>query len=332
MISMTQIDAQNVSMIEVDGERRKLRRELFTETPYQRLERWLFGTYFAVRPPRTRFLGRFLWEVTLDMARGGTSVPDPGRVHACPELMGGVCRNISPRTIMAAGRLGFSPWCHLGPLKWWTREKRMVLFFDEHHMSKRFRPLVRNASYSVTFDTAFEHVIKGCSERRSYRRHGLTWITPRIMKLYTELYDQGHAHSIEIWNRDGRLVGGTYGLSLGRIFITESQFFRESNASKIGYAVLNYHLARWGYVLNDNKGHTPATEAMGFREIPRAEYEAILTANAHSGGRSGRWSVEYDLATVANWKTARDSKGASPDAPRRSAPDSAAPSRPQPSS
>jgi leucyl/phenylalanyl-tRNA--protein transferase len=178
----------------------------------------------------------------------------------------------------------------------------MVLFFDEHHIAKRLRRDMRKSPYRVTFDGAFEEVIHACAGRRSYNRHALTWITPQIMRLYTDLFDQGHAHSFEVWNADGELVGGGYGLATGRVFFTESQFSLEPNTSKMGFAVLNYHLAKWGYVLNDGKDWTPTIDAMGFRLIPRAEFEAILRENASSGGRNGKWAIEADLAEVAGWE------------------------------
>ncbi len=178
----------------------------------------------------------------------------------------------------------------------------MVLFFDEHHISKRLRRDMRKATYRITFDHAFEDVIRACAGHRSYNRHSLTWITPEIMRLYTDLHRRGHAHSFEVWNAAGVLVGGGYGLSVGRIFFTESQFSHEPNTSKMGFALFNYHLAKWGYVLNDGKDFTPTIDAMGFRLIPRAEFEAILKENAHDGGHGGKWSVEATLAEVAAWE------------------------------
>jgi leucyl/phenylalanyl-tRNA--protein transferase len=122
------------------------------------------------------------------------------------------------------------------------------------------------------------------------------------MRLYTDLHRRGHAHSFEVWNVYGELVGGGYGLSIGRVFVTESQFSHEPNTSKMGFALFNYHLAKWGYVLNDGKDFTPTIDAMGFRLIPRAEFEAILKEHAHGGGRAGKWSVEATLAEVAGWE------------------------------
>jgi leucyl/phenylalanyl-tRNA--protein transferase len=240
-----------------------------------------------------------LWWTLCDLARGGTSVPDPGATHARPDTFAGVCRDVSPDKIIAAARLGFFPWCHLGPLKWWTRERRMVLFLNEQHTPKRLRRDMKKSSCRVTFDQAFDEVIKACAGRRKGRPYGLTWITPQIMRLYSRLHDLGHAHSFEVWSPDGRLVGGGYGISLGRIFYTESQFSRESNTSKMGFAMLNYHLAKWGYVLNDGKDYTPTIDAMGFRPIPRAEFETLLAEHAHAGGRTAPWRVEADLAEIA---------------------------------
>jgi leucyl/phenylalanyl-tRNA--protein transferase len=304
---------------------------LFRESFWAAARRWLYGAVYALMPQRIASLPQLLWHSAVDILRGGTPVPDPARTRATPNTFGGVCRDPSAETVLAAARLGFFPWCHFGPLKWWTRKERMVLFFDEHHMSKRLRRDMRKAAYRVTFDEAFDDVIAACAGRRSYNRHSLTWITPQIMRLYAELFDLGHAHSFEVWNEAGELVGGGYGLSVGRVFITESQFSREPNTSKIGFAVLNYHLAKWGYVLNDGKDFTPTIEAMGFRLIPRAEFEAILREHANIGigpgtfisraefevvqkwhastaGRPGRWAVEAKLAEVAGWEP----KGAPP--------------------
>lgn len=119
------------------------------------------------------------------------------------------------------------------------------------------------------------------------------------MRLYSQLFDQGHAHSFEVWSEDGRLIGGGYGIAFGKIFVGESQFSHETNTSKMGFATLHHHLAKWGYVLSDGKDYTQVLEQLGFHKIPRAEYEAILKESAQSGGKAGRWVVEDDLATIA---------------------------------
>jgi leucyl/phenylalanyl-tRNA protein transferase len=127
-------------------------------------------------------------------------------------------------------------------------------------------------------------------------------ITPRIMRAYAELHDAGFAHSFEVWNDDGDLVGGGYGVAVGGTFTIESQFTRDSHTSKIGFAMLNWHLAHWGFVLNDNKGPTKNCLDMGFRVIPR---EAFLARHARAQqlpDKTGRWEVAADAATVAAWQ------------------------------
>ena len=275
------------------------RAELFRESLSDRMRRWLMGTAYACHPKRVGDLPHLLAFTFADIARGGTRIPDPGATHARPDTFAGVCRDISPETIMAAARLGFFPWAHFGPLKWWTRKNRMVLFLNERHMPKRLRRDMKKSDYRVTFDEAFDEVVKACAGRRKGRPAGLTWITPKIMRLYSDLHAQGHAHSFEVWSEDNRLVGGGYGIAVGRVFFTESQFSRESNTSKMGFASLNHHLAKWGFILNDGKQHTPTIEAMGFREIPRAQFETVMKEYGESGGKCGPWTVEADLATIA---------------------------------
>ena len=275
------------------------RAELFRESLSDRMRRWLLGTAYACHPKRVGDLPYLIAFTLADIARGGTRIPDPGATHARPDTFAGVCRDISPETIMAAARLGFFPWAHFGPLKWWTRKNRMVLFLNERHMPKRLRRDMKKSDYRVTFDEAFDEVVKACAGRRKGRPAGLTWITPKIMRLYSDLHAQGHAHSFEVWSEDNRLVGGGYGIAVGRVFFTESQFSRESNTSKMGFASLNHHLAKWGFILNDGKQHTPTIEAMGFREIPRAQFETVMKEYGGSGGKCGPWTVEADLATIA---------------------------------
>ncbi len=275
------------------------RRRLFREPPKEKLLRWLMGTAYACHPKRIVDLPFLLWDTAADISRGGTKVPSEATTRPRPDTFAGVCRDITPERIIAAARGGFFPWCHVGPLKWWTRRERMVLFLSEHHISKRLRRIMRKTDYTVTFDKAFDDVLKACAEPRKGRPLGLTWVTPKIMHLYAALHDLGFAHSFEVWSADGRLIGGGYGIAIGRVFYTESQFSRESNTSKMGFALLNHHLAKWGFVLNDGKNFTPTLVEMGFRSIPRAEFETVLRVNGSSDGHGGAWKVEDDLATIA---------------------------------
>src|SRR5262249_20972084 len=114
--------------------------------------------------------------------------------------------------------------------------------------------------------------------------------------------DAGFVHSFEVWNEAGALVGGGYGVALGRVFFTESQFSREPNTSKIGFTALNWHLAKWGFRLNDGKWPTPTILDMGFRPIRRNGSLAGRAAGTGRPGRPGVGTVEADLKTVAAWQ------------------------------
>lgn len=301
------IAARKIALTTPKADAASRRERLFRESWNGWTQRWILGTAYALKPDLIRDTPHLVYRAALDLLTGGTRVPARDRTWSRPDTFGGTCRDISAATVLAAARNGFFPWCHCGPLKWWTREKRMVLFFNEYRIAKRLRRDMKKAPYRVTFDQAFAEVIAACARQRSYNRHALTWITPKIMRLYADLFDKGHAHSFEVWDADGNLVGGGYGLAVGRVFMTESQFSRASNTSKMGFAVLNYHLAKWGFVANDGKDFTPTIDAMGFRLIPRAEFDAMLDDRSMDDAmkaRVGRWTVEADLATVASWQTA----------------------------
>jgi leucyl/phenylalanyl-tRNA--protein transferase len=267
------------------------------ETAYERVRRWALGVAYALQPQRILSVPHLLFWTTLDALKGGTEIPDQNRTRSRPDTFGGVVRELTPRTYLAAVKRGFFPWAHCGPLKWWTRKKRMVLFLPELHTSRRLKRLARSGKYRVTFDTAFDRVVAACSAPRAYNWHALTWLTPSFRHLFSELHREGHAHSFEVWNESGDLVGGGFGIAVGRIFVGESMFSLEPDTSKLGAIALYAHLEKWGFELVDARDHTPVLERAGFREIPRAEYEALLAAHAASGGRSGSWSA--DAADVA---------------------------------
>ncbi|MGE5151479.1 MAG: leucyl/phenylalanyl-tRNA--protein transferase [Rhodospirillaceae bacterium] len=213
----------------------------------------------------------------------------------------GLVYDLSVPALTAAYQRGIYTAGHFGTLAWMSPPQRCVLFLHEFHMAKRLRQFMRQGHYTVTFDRDFEGVITACAGRRQGRWH-VTWITPRIMRAYAALRENGCVHSFEVWNSKGELVGGGYGVALGRIFFTESQFSHEDNTSKLGFSVLNWHLARWGYILNDGKNPTPTILNMGFRSIPRTEFLRCLADNVGSGGNARRWETEADPMTVAKWQ------------------------------
>jgi leucyl/phenylalanyl-tRNA--protein transferase len=279
------------------------RAALFRESTVEMLQRWALGTAWALTPKRIAGLPNLAKLCFEELMAADYALPDPEAALAQPPGLAGIVHDLSLPTLLAAYRRGLYPFAHIAPLKWWSPPQRSLLFFDEAHIGKTVRRELRRGRYSVTFDRDFDGVIAACAGRRSGRWH-LTWITPRIMRAYAELFDAGHAHSFEVWNEAGELAGGGYGLALGGSFVTESQFSRENNTSKLGFTALNFHLARWGFAFNDGKQMTPTCRDMGFREIPRQEFLARLAQAASAPGKSGRWQVEADLATIADWQPA----------------------------
>lgn len=284
------------------SDRTARRAELFRESAGERLQRVAFGSLRAIQPNRAgsvALLGRLM----LGNLLGQTGLPDPLKAPKSHDGLCGIVRDLSVNTLLEAHSRGLHPASHAGPVKWWSPPERCVLFFDEFHISKRQRARLRQARHTVTFDRDFEAVMMACAARRA-GKWPVTWITPRLMHAYAVLHDAGFAHSFEVWNQDNELVGGGYGVAIGGIFIIESQFAREDNASKIGFCVLNWHLARWGFALNDNKGPARHVLEMGFRVIPREDYLARLAGIVRQPGRTGPWHTEADLPTVAAWEPA----------------------------
>jgi leucyl/phenylalanyl-tRNA---protein transferase len=276
------------------------RAELFRETLSERLERLVLGLAWALKPKRIGGLPALASLWLADLIAPDYELPDPQRTLNADGLCGMV-HDVSVATLLTAYERGLFTFAHIGPLKWMSPPERCVLFFDETHVSKSLRRQMRQGRYTVTFDRDFEGVIKACAGRRDGKWH-VTWITPRIMRAYAEMFDAGYVHSFEVWNEAGDLVGGGYGVALGRTFFTESQFSREPNTSKIGFTALNWHLAKWGYRINDGKWPTPTILDMGFRSIPRQAFLAELASTTATPGKQGPWEPETDLKTISNWQ------------------------------
>ena len=158
-------------------------------------------------------------------------------------------------------------------LFWVDPRMRGIIPLDDFHVPRRLKRTVRSGRFHVTFDHAFEEVIEGCAESTEIRPR--TWINDRIVTLYTSLFHMRNAHSVECW-RDGELVGGLYGVSLGGAFFGESMFSRRDNASKIALACLVDRLNRGGFTLFDTQFLTPHLASLGAQEITRAAYHARL--------------------------------------------------------
>lgn len=182
--------------------------------------------------------------------------------------------DLSAARLIAAYRHGCFPWFAEGqPLLWWSPDPRTVLLPEEFHLSRSLAKLMRQQRLRVTFDQDFAGVIRGCAEPREYADG--TWITTAMQDAYLELHRLGHAHSVEVW-RGEELVGGLYGLAMGRLFFGESMFSRSDNASKVGFATLVSKLRDWGFALIDCQMPTSHLHSFGARPLPRSEFADYL--------------------------------------------------------
>ncbi len=186
--------------------------------------------------------------------------------------------DLSPQRLLQAYRRGIFPWFSEGePILWWSTDPRMVLFTDRfmisHSLKKKLRKVQRSMNeggeWQVRFDTAFEQVMRACAAPR--RDAAVTWISEDIIRGYCALHREGYAHCIELWHRE-ELVGGAYGMAIGRMFYGESMFARETDASKIALAYLVHFLSSQGVSMIDCQQETEHLASLGAFPIPRGEF------------------------------------------------------------
>jgi leucyl/phenylalanyl-tRNA--protein transferase len=202
--------------------------------------------------------------------------------------------DLSPARLLNAYRRGIFPWSGDDePLLWWSPDPRMVLFVDELHVARSLRRTLRAGRYAVSADRVFRDVMIGCAAPRPDGEG--TWITPDMIDAYTELARLGHAHSIETW-MDDELVGGLYGVVVGRMFYGESMFARRTDASKIAFVHLVRQLGRWGYEMIDCQMSTSHLASLGAREIPRAEFLERMRRQAGRPAVPPPWHLDPDLS------------------------------------
>jgi leucyl/phenylalanyl-tRNA--protein transferase len=195
--------------------------------------------------------------------------------------------DLSPQRLIEAYKRGIFPWFNPGdPILWWSPDPRMVLFPDELKISRSLRKTLKTPPYEIRVDTAFRQVMEACAAPRD--GHSGTWITPAMIAAYTELHRQGLAHSVETW-MNGKLVGGLYGISLGRMFYGESMFSLATDASKIAFVHLVRQLERWGFGMIDCQMKTAHLASLGAREIPRAEFSQKLSELVNFPEDIGHW-------------------------------------------
>ncbi len=215
--------------------------------------------------------------------------PDPELSR--PDGLLAIGGDLSPPRLLEAYRNGIFPWFNPeDPILWWSPDPRMVLFPDKLKIHRSMRPYFNQKKYHLSMDTAFEHVIQACAS--AYRR-GQTgsWIGREMIKAYTKLYEMGYAHSVEVW-QGKKLIGGLYGLALGKVFFGESMFSEAANASKFGLIALTLQLKERDYRLIDCQQETDHLRSLGAETISRKQFLQILRENSKEATDRHRWTVE----------------------------------------
>ncbi len=211
-----------------------------------------------------------------------------------PDGLLAVGGKLTPGRLQAAYRQGIFPWYSVGqPVLWWSPDPRCVLFPDQLKVSRSLAKTLRRGLFRVTLDTAFEQVIRACAMPRDADRG--TWITPAIQRSYMLLHQMGIAHSVECWQGQ-HLVGGLYGVALGRVFFGESMFARERDASKVAFVHLVRQLRRWGYSLVDCQVYSDHLASLGAGNIPRSRFIDLLDDWCDVEARALPWVLEHGLS------------------------------------
>jgi len=218
------------------------------------------------------------------------SFPDISLALADPNGLLAAGGGLSPNRLLEAYSRGIFPWFEEGqPVLWWSPDPRMVLFPEDLRVSKSLRKTLNKSLYTVTLDEAFAEVIDCCAQPRGDSPG--TWITDEMQTAYTQLFEAGHAHSVEVW-REGDLVGGLYGVALGQLFFGESMFSFESNASKIGLVKLVKQLQEWNYKLIDCQVSSEHLESLGAIEISREQFRLQLHELLPCPGKAAPWNID----------------------------------------
>jgi leucyl/phenylalanyl-tRNA--protein transferase len=211
--------------------------------------------------------------------------------------------DLSPTRLLNAYAHGIFPWYSDGqPVLWWSPDPRMVFRTDAVHLSRRFRRTLRGLPWIATADTAFDAVVAACASIPRAGQRG-TWITPEMREAYGALHRLGHAHSIEV--RDGsdagggRIVGGLYGVAVGRMFFAESMFSACSGGSKAALAALAAQMASWGWPLLDAQVENAHLRTLGAEAWPRDRFLRGIARLVATDAAAGPWTARFGALPVA---------------------------------
>jgi leucyl/phenylalanyl-tRNA---protein transferase len=218
------------------------------------------------------------------------SFPDPARALRDPNGLLAFGGDLSPQRLIAAYSRGIFPWYSEGdPLLWWSPDPRCVFATDGVHVSRRLQRTLNNSEWTLSLDRAFARVMRECAAPRAGEPG--TWITPEMLAAYTRLHELGYAHSLEVWSGEA-LIGGIYGVAIGRAFSAESMFSRANDASKCALIGLCRALHGWGFPLLDAQVPNPHLRRMGAITLPRADYlQRLRELIAQTGPES--WQLPF---------------------------------------
>lgn len=196
--------------------------------------------------------------------------------------------DLTPEWLLLAYSKGIFPWFNPGePILWWSPDPRSVLFIEDLKVSKNLAKLMRQEKFSVTFDHAFQEVMKACASIERKDQDG-TWITRGMYRAYSKLHEMGYAHSVEVWF-EGKLVGGLYGVALGKVFFGESMFSAMSNTSKVALVALSEKLAEWGFRFIDTQVETEHLKSLGASLIERKDFELLVQEHSQQSFPPQKW-------------------------------------------
>jgi leucyl/phenylalanyl-tRNA--protein transferase len=220
------------------------------------------------------------------------SLPDPAQALPEPNGLLAAGGSLAPEWLLESYRRGIFPWFESGqPILWWSPDPRTVMTPDQLHVSRSLQKCIGRQQFEVTADTDFAGVITSCAAPRNYTDS--TWITPEMQAAYTELHRLGWAHSFES-SIDGLLVGGLYGIAIGRVFFGESMFASRSDASKVAFFHAVRFLSERGIELIDCQLPSAHLSRLGARTMPREAFLAALAQLTESPGTPGSYRDDFN--------------------------------------
>jgi leucyl/phenylalanyl-tRNA---protein transferase len=195
---------------------------------------------------------------------------------------------LSSEFLLMAYSIGVFPWfTEKDPILWWSPDPRMVFYPIGMKMTRSLEKTISSGCFEVQFDSCFKEVIRYCASIHRKGEKG-TWITPGMQKAYIALHEKGFAHSVETF-QEGKLVGGLYGISMGKVFFGESMFHIETDASKVAFHALTVRLKEWNFDLIDGQLPNPHLERLGGKQVERKIFMELLSSALRQETRLGTW-------------------------------------------